>query len=424
MKTVSVESSRFLARRQESIWLDRLARRIVRERLAAIEKGEITIVEEGERETFGRKVEDFPVAVEIRINSPAFYSDIAFGGSVGSGEAYIQGYWECTELESLVKILLRNRNVLDELDSGTALVKRPLQKLFHWLNRNTRRGSRRNIAAHYDLGNDFYRLWLDTQMMYSSAYFPSANASLEEAAVAKLDRVCRKLNLSEADRVIEIGTGWGGFAIHAASRYGCHVTTTTISEQQYQYARARVAALGLSDNITLLKNDYRDLEGKYDKLVSIEMIEAVGHQYLDTFFEKCASLLKPEGEMLIQAITIGDQRYDKARKTVDFIKRYVFPGGFLPSLTAMTNSMTRVTPLRAIAVEDIGPHYALTLKHWRERFFNKLAEVRKLGFSDEFIRLWEFYLCYCEGAFSERAIGTVQLHAIREEARPALTAAN
>jgi cyclopropane-fatty-acyl-phospholipid synthase len=419
MKTVSVDSIEPLARRTAPGWLDRLARRLVRGRLGLIEKGQITIIDNGHQETFGKAVDEFPLAVIVRVNSPAFYSDIAFGGSVGSGEAYIQGYWECSQLDRLVQILLRNRGVLDDLDSGAALVKRPLQKLFHWMNRNTRRGSRRNIAAHYDLGNEFYRLWLDTQMMYSSAFFPSATSSLEEAAVAKLERICQKLDLKESDKVIEIGTGWGGFAIHAATRYGCHVTTTTISEQQYEYARAKVDALGLADRITLLKDDYRDLDGRYDKLVSIEMIEAVGHKYLDTFFEKCASLLKPEGEMLLQAITIGDQRYERAKNTVDFIKRYVFPGGFLPSLTAMTSSLTRVTQLRAIGVEDIGPHYALTLRHWRERFFDKLADVRKQGFSDEFIRMWEFYLCYCEGAFTERAIGTVQLHAIGSEARPA-----
>ncbi|MGB5469125.1 MAG: cyclopropane-fatty-acyl-phospholipid synthase family protein, partial [Woeseiaceae bacterium] len=422
--TVSVESPDAFIDSQTPNWVDRLARRIVRGRLALIQKGEIRVIENGDEETFGRIVEDFPVAVVIKINSPSFYSEIAFGGSVGSGEAYIRGYWECSELESLVQILLRNRGVLDQLDSGMAVVRRPLQKLLHWLNKNTRRGSRRNIAAHYDLGNDFYKLWLDKQMMYSSAYFPSAATSLEEAAVAKLDRICKKLNLSASDSVIEIGTGWGGFAIHAATNYGCHVTTTTISAQQYDYAKARVVALGLADRITLLKRDYRDLEGQYDKLVSIEMIEAVGHEYLDTFFEKCASLLKPEGEMLLQAITITDQRYEKAKKTVDFIKRYVFPGGFLPSLTAMTTSMTRVTQLRAIAVEDIGPHYALALRHWRERFFGKLVEVRKQGFSDEFIRMWEFYLCYCEGAFVERAIGTVQLHAIGAEARPAAIGAH
>ncbi len=424
MKTASLNSTQTIDNDRFETWLDRLARRAVHDRLRALEKGQITFIDEGVEQTFGAVCDEFPDAVIVRVNSPAFYSDIAFGGSVGSGEAYILGHWECSELQTLVRILLRSRGVLDQLDSGTARLKRPIQRLFHYMNRNTRRGSRRNIAAHYDLGNDFYRLWLDAQMMYSSAFFPSAKSSLEEAAVAKLDRICRKLALKPTDRVIEIGAGWGGFAIHAASNYGCHVTTTTISDEQYSYARARVDALGLGDRIHLLKNDYRDLQGRFDKLVSIEMIEAVGHEYLDTFFQKCASLLKPDGEMLLQAITIGDQRYEKAKKTVDFIKRYVFPGGFLPSLTAMTSAMTRVTHLRTIAVEDIGPHYALTLRHWRERFFAQLAEVRRQGFSDEFIRLWEFYLCYCEGAFAERAIGTVQLHAIGAEARPAVIVAS
>ena len=255
-------------------------------------------------------------------------------------------------------------------------------------------------------------------MMYSAAWYPDDGATLEDASVAKLDRICRKLNLSHEDSVIEIGTGWGGFAIHAAKNYGCHVTTTTISRQQHDYARARVEAEGLSDRIRLLKQDYRDLEGRFDKLVSIEMIEAVGHEFLDTFFRKCGSLLKPDGEMLIQAITIADQRYEKAKTTVDFIKRYIFPGGFLPSVTAMTRSLTRASHLRMIGLEDIGLHYARTLGDWRARFFEKLDDVRAQGFSDEFIRMWEYYLCYCEGAFAERAIGNVQLHAMAPDARP------
>lgn len=419
MKTVSIESPNVLDKVTKPSRLDRIARRLVRKRLRALEKGQITLIDHGHEETFGQTTEEFPIVAVVTVRSPSFYSDIAFGGAVGSGEAYMQGRFECSELESLVQILLRNRGVLEQLDSGTAVITRPLKKFFHWMNRNTRRGSRRNIAAHYDLGNEFYELWLDEKMMYSSAFFASESTSLEKAAVAKLDRICDKLNLCESDHVVEIGTGWGGFAIHAASRFGCRVTTTTISQQQYEYARNKVADLGLSDRVTVLNKDYRDLDGTYDKLVSIEMIEAVGHEYLDTFFRKCGSLLNPDGEMLVQAITIKDQRYKKARKRVDFIKRYIFPGGFLPSLTALVDSMTRVTELRAIGVDDIGLHYALTLKRWRERFFSRLAEVRRQGFSDEFIRMWEFYLCYCEGAFAERAIGTVQLHAIGSDARPA-----
>ena len=420
MKPVSISTSEFLEKTQKPTRLDKLARRIVRSRLAAIKSGTVIVCEGDNSKTFGNVVSSFPQAAVITVHSPAFYSDIAFGGSVGSGESYIHGTWECSDLEALVRILLRNREVLDGIDSGTARITRPLARFFHWMNKNTRRGSRRNISAHYDLGNDFYRLWLDQEMMYSSAYFPVPDTPLEEAAVAKLDRICQKLRLTASDRVIEIGTGWGGFAIHAARNYGCHVTTTTISDQQHAYAQARIEAEGLSDRVTLLKHDYRDLGGKFDKLVSIEMIEAVGHEFLDTFFHKCSSLLHPHGEMLLQAITISDQRYDSARKGVDFIKRYVFPGGFLPSVTAMANSMTRKTTMRIIGIEDIGLHYALTLNHWRRRFFARLQEVRGQGFSNEFIRMWEFYLCYCEGAFNERAIGSVQLHAIGPHARPAI----
>ncbi len=306
------------------------------------------------------------------------------------------------------------------MEGGAAAITAPLRKLFHWLNRNTRSGSRRNIAAHYDLGNDFYALWLDSRMMYSCAWYADADTVLEDAAVAKLDRICRRLNLGPGDHVVEIGTGWGGFAVHAAKHYGCHVTTTTISSAQHAYAAQRIAAEGLEDRITLLQQDYRDLNGTFDKLVSIEMIEAVGHEYLDTYFRKCASLLKPAGELLIQAITIADQRYESAKRNVDFIKRYVFPGGFLPSVTAMTAALTRETDMRAIYIEDIGLHYARTLHDWRERFFERIEAVREQGFSDEFIRLWDFYLSYCESAFLERAIGDVHLHAVKPAARPAV----
>jgi len=418
LRTLDLDEPEYDAAADASRWIDRIARRIVLGRLASLRDGEISLHENGERMVFGRTSEAFPVRAEIEIESPAFYSEIAFGGSIGAGEAYIRGLWECDEIANLVRILLRNRDVLDGMESGLALLTRPFQKTLHWLNRNTRRGSRRNISAHYDLGNEFYSLWLDRHMMYSSAYYPDNEATLEDASEAKLDRICKKLGLRPDDHVIEIGTGWGGFAIHAATKYGCRVTTTTISRQQYEHAQARVAELGLDDRITLLFTDYRDLEGQYDKLVSIEMIEAVGHEYLDTYFRKCASLLKPDGEMLIQAITIADQRYDQAKRTVDFIKRYIFPGGFLPSVTAMASSMTRTSDLRAISIEDIGPHYARTLHDWRERFFARIDEVRELGFSKEFIRMWDFYLCYCEGAFIERAIGNVHLHAIKPLARP------
>jgi cyclopropane-fatty-acyl-phospholipid synthase len=287
----------------------------------------------------------------------------------------------------------------------------------HLLNRNTRLGSKKNISAHYDIGNDLFELFLDPTMMYSSAYYKDEDMSLEQASIAKLDLICKKLELGPEDHLLEIGTGWGGLAIHAASNYGCKVTTTTISDEQFVLAQARIKENHLEDKITVVKQDYRDLEGQYDKLVSIEMIEAIGHQYMRTYFNKCCSLLKPDGMMLIQAITIKDQLYKEALKDVDFIKKYIFPGGFLPSINAMVKTISDSTDMKLFHLQDIGPHYAKTLNHWRERFFEKLDEIRGLGYSDEFIRLWEYYFCYCEGGFIERDIGTVQMVLTRPENR-------
>jgi cyclopropane-fatty-acyl-phospholipid synthase len=386
-------------------------------RLEKLQDGQIVVSENSEHLTFGKLTDDLPLTAQLRVLSPKFYSDIAFGGSIGAGEAFIQGHWACSELSDLLRILIRNREVLEQLDSGLAILGKPVQKLFHALNKNTRKGSRKNIAAHYDLGNDFYQLWLDPKMMYSCAYFDTPDTSLEDAATEKLDRICRKLNLSAEDSVIEIGTGWGGFAIHAAKHYGCHVTTTTISEQQYNYAQQAIIDAGLEGRITLLLQDYRDLEGRFDKLVSIEMIEAVGHEFHDTYFRKCCDLLNPDGQMLLQAITIADQRYDAYKTGVDFIKRYIFPGGCLTSVTDMARTMTGHTDMRVIHLEDIGPHYAATLRHWHDRFFAHIDEVRELGYSDAFIRMWQFYLGYCESAFIERAIGNVQMLIMRPAAR-------
>jgi cyclopropane-fatty-acyl-phospholipid synthase len=401
----------------EPSWIDRLARRMVLSRLERLQFGRIAISENGEKVEFGQLTPEFPAIAQLRVMSPKFYSAIAFGGSIGAGEAYIYGHWACNDISELLRILIRNREVLEKIDSGLALLSTPLQKAFHALNRNTRKGSRKNIAAHYDLGNDFYELWLDPSMMYSCAYFDSPDTPLDIASAAKLDRICRKLNLGPDDSVIEIGTGWGGFAIHAAKHYGCHVTTTTISQQQHDFAKQAISDAGLEDRITLLFRDYRDLEGRFDKLVSIEMIEAVGHEYHDSYFKKCCNLLKPDGQMLLQAITIADQRYDQYKTGVDFIKRYIFPGGCLTSVTDMTRTLTRHTDMRVIHLEDIGPHYATTLRHWHERFLDKIDDVRKLGYSDAFIRMWQFYLAYCESAFIERAIGDVQMLIMRPGAR-------
>ena len=416
-RLVSLDSRDLSKEAVKQTKLDRLARRIVFSRLEKLRDGQIVVSENGEHFRFGELTDDLPLTAQLRVLSPKFYSDIAFGGSIGAGEAYINGNWACAELGDLLRILIRNRETLEQMDSGLALLGKPLQKLFHALNKNTRKGSRKNIAAHYDLGNDFYELWLDPKMMYSCAYFDTPETSLEAAATEKLDRICRKLKLSADDSVIEIGTGWGGFAIHAASHYGCHVTTTTISEQQYNRARQAIVDAGLEDRITLLFQDYRDLEGRFDKLVSIEMIEAVGHEFHNAYFKKCCDLLKPDGQMLLQAITIADQRYDQYKTGVDFIKRYIFPGGCLTSVTDMSRTMTRHTDMRVIHLEDIGPHYATTLRHWHDRFFARIDEVRELGYSDAFIRMWQFYLNYCESAFIERAIGNVQLLIMRPAAR-------
>lgn len=417
MRLISMNAPDFGADDRKPSRLERFARRLLLSRLEKLEEGQVVLSENGQHSTFGKLTEAYPLTAQIRVRNPKFYSDIAFGGSTGAGEAYINGNWACDELSDLLRILIHNRDVLEEMDKGLAVLSQPLQKVLHALNKNTRDGSRKNIAAHYDLGNDFYQLWLDKTMMYSCAYFESPETSLHDASIEKLDRICRKLNLSAEDSVIEIGTGWGGFAMHAARHYGCHVTTTTISQQQHDYAAQAIRDAGLEDRITLLFDDYRDLEGQYDKLVSIEMVEAVGHEFHETYFKKCCELLKPDGQMLLQAITIADQRYDAYKNGVDFIKRYIFPGGCLTSVTGMTKVMTESTDMRVIHLEDIGPHYATTLREWHDRFFARIDEVRELGYSNAFIRMWQFYLAYCESAFLERVIGDVQMLMMRPGAR-------
>ncbi len=409
MKSIAISSPKVLAGTPKPSSLDGLGRRLVLQRLGGLSRGRLLVRDDEQTHAFGESAEDADVTLHMTIHDRRCYGEIAFGGSLGAGESYMQGHWSCDDLTGLIQLLLRNRHVLEGMEGGLAQLTAPLQKAFHWVNRNTRTGSRRNIAAHYDLGNDFFRLWLDPTMMYSAAVFEREDATLHQASLAKLDRICRKLDLKPTDHVVEIGTGWGGFAIHAAANYGCEVTTTTISREQFELASERVAAAGLSDRIHLLLEDYRDLTGRYDKLVSIEMIEAVGHHYLDTYFDKCSSLLKDDGAMLLQAITIQDQRYAQALKTIDFIKRYIFPGSFIPSVAAISDSLMRSTDMKIFHLEDIGPHYATTLRHWRERFFAHIDEVSALGYPEEFIRMWEYYLCYCEGGFLERAIGNVQV---------------
>ena len=397
-----------------SNWVQQFAKNQVLARLARLQIGQLTIIENGQKTVFGS---DKSIAATVTVHDAHFYGEIAFGGSIGAGEAYMLGYWTSDNLTNVIRTMAANQGVMDALEGGYQWLSKPFLKVLHYLNRNTADGSRKNIAAHYDLGNDFFKLWLDPSMMYSSAIFMPLDISLEAASNKKLQVICDKLDLKPTDHVVEIGTGWGGFAIYAAKHYGCKVTTTTISQQQFDEAVVRVNAENLQDKITLLLNDYRDLEGKFDKLVSIEMIEAVGHQFYDTYFKKCASLLKPNGMALIQAITIADQRFEAAKNSVDFIQRYIFPGSNIPSITAMLNSITKTSDLKLYDCEDIGPHYATTLRKWRERFLANIDAVRKLGYSEEFIKMWEFYLCYCEGGFAERALGDVHLLLIKPENR-------
>jgi cyclopropane-fatty-acyl-phospholipid synthase len=393
--------------------LSRLARRAVLANLNKLERGGITIVEEDHRYNFGRD----GLRATITVFDPRFYTDLAFGGSIGAAEAYMSGFWSVDDLTSLVRIIVLNRSALTGIEGGLAAITRPIHGLLHLLRKNTLTGSRRNIAAHYDLGNDFYRLWLDWTMTYSCGIFEREDATLEEAALAKYESICRKLALGPGHRVLEIGTGWGGFAIHAAKNHGCRVTTTTISRQQYDYAGKQILREGLSDRIELLCEDYRNLTGTYDRLVSIEMIEAVGHHFLDAYFRACSNRLKDEGAMALQAIIITDQVYQAQLRAPDFIKRYIFPGSFIPSISAITDSVSRVTDMRLFDLEDITPNYPRTLRTWRERFFANIDAVRALGYPDSFIRLWEYYLCYCEGAFLERYIGDVQMTFTKPEWR-------
>jgi cyclopropane-fatty-acyl-phospholipid synthase len=411
---ISIPSSNVGENSERFRLLDRLGRRLIIGTLKNIRKGRLTLVEDGRESTYG---EDDGLDITITVTDPRFYGVVAFGGAIGAAEAYMYGYWTCNDLTKVVQFFLQNRTLLEEMDTGMARFATPLRKGLHWVNKNTRSGSRRNIAAHYDLGNDFFRLWLDPTMMYSSAVFERDDMSLEEASIAKLDRICRKLELTPDDHVLEIGTGWGGFAVYAAGEYGCRVTTTTISREQYEYAKQRVEDAGLADRVELLLEDYRDLDGQYDKLVSIEMIEAVGNEFMDTYFDQCARLLRDDGMMLLQAITIADQRYQDALRSVDFIQRYIFPGGFLPSVTAILQSVTQSSNMRIYHLEDIGAHYAETLGRWREAFANNLNRIWTMGYGEEFLRMWHYYFCYCEGGFKERAIGTVQVLFVKPDSR-------
>jgi cyclopropane-fatty-acyl-phospholipid synthase len=397
---------------QRTGFMGRWAKNFVQGLLAQMTTGRIILEDKKERQVFGQPLSESGAEVltaHIEVLSPQFYTDLVHGGSIGCGESYMQRHWSTPDLVALVRVIVLNMHVLDGVDGQRSLLKRLVTRILHRLNANSLEGSRRNISAHYDLSNAFFASFLDPTMMYSAAIFPNDNVSLHEASLNKLTHICERLQLKATDHLLEIGTGWGSLAIHAAQHYGCRVTTTTLSRQQYEFAEQRIRDAGLQDRVNLLLKDYRDLEGRYDKLVSIEMIEAVGHDYYSSYFSKCSALLKPEGLMLIQAITISDQRYEQARHTVDFIQRYIFPGGCLPSNQVIARHVGEDTDMQIIGLEDITRDYALTLERWRGAFLAQSQQILAQGFTPEFLRMWDYYLAYCQGGFMERVIHTAQV---------------
>jgi cyclopropane-fatty-acyl-phospholipid synthase len=384
-----------------------LLKRIVLSRVAGLTNGQLTVVDRHGEWRVGTPAAD-GLRVRLTVHRDRLWRRVTFGGLLAATEAYVDGDWDADDLTSLARLFSRSIDQVTRLDSGLGRVIQPLAALKYRLARNDRRGARTNIAAHYDLGNDFFALMLDPTMTYSSGVFETPEATLESASRAKIDRLCRKLDLHAGDHLLEIGTGWGGFAIHAASQYGCRVTTTTISAEQHAWASARVEQAGLSDRVTVLLADYRDLDGRFSKVVSVEMIEAVGAEYFETFFRTCADRLADDGVMALQAITVPDQRFEAARRAPDFIKHHVFPGSCIPSIAALLGAAQRRTDLRLVDLEDLTPHYARTLAEWRANLERCRDAVTAIT-TERFRRLWHLYLSYCEGGFHERHTGLVQM---------------
>ena len=396
-----------------------LARAFMWKVLEKLQVSSLTLKEGSETKVFGSSTDMAGPHGEVHVHDADLYRRILTGGSIAAGETFIEGLWSSPDLTAVTRAFSANMAMLEAMSDKQNMLARLALKLSHWARRNTSSRSRENISAHYDLGNDFFSLFLDPSMMYSSAVYPTPDSDLATAAQHKLRLICEDLELKPEDHLVEIGTGWGGMAIFAAEHYGCRVTTTTISREQFDYTVAAVAKKGLQDQITVLFDDYRDLQGRFDKLVSIEMIEAVGHQFYDTYFSTLSRLLKPHGKAVIQAITMTDQRYEQARDSVDFIKRYIFPGGCLPSLTVISDALSRMTDMQMSHLRDITRDYADTLSEWHEGFLDKLDTVREMGFDDRFIRMWRYYLSYCEGGFRERIIGTYQITMTKPGYRPA-----
>ena len=396
----------------------KMARELLLRLFRNITVGTLTLRDGDEVFTLGNDHRPEAPHADVDVHDDRTYWRILTGGTIASGEAYIAGEWSSRNLTEVTRLFSANMETMMAMKDKQSWIMQLGLKLAHFGRRNTEAGSKENIAAHYDLGNDFFELFLDPTMMYSSAAYPSPSATLDEAAVHKLDLICQSLELKPEDELIEIGTGWGGMAMYAAKQYGCKVTTTTISEEQYEYTLQAVKAEGLEDQITVLCQDYRKLEGSFDKLVSIEMIEAVGHEFYESYFRCVSKLLKPTGKAVIQAITIPDQRYDFARQSVDYIKRYIFPGGCLPSLRVISENLAKHTDLQITQLRDITLDYARTLEAWHDSFLGQTEKVKEMGFDDRFIRMWRFYLSYCEGGFRERIIGTFQITLAKPGYRP------
>ena len=395
--------------------LSAVFKKIILKKFKNLQFGYIHLTDGAESYSYGDNSSE--MKVEMEILSSEFYVFLGSGGLLGVTEAYTAGYWRADDIVTLIRLIIKNSKVMEKLDSGWAKLIRPLNTYIHRKRQNTLSGSKENILAHYDLSNDFYKLWLDETMTYSCGVFENDKSTLNEASIEKLDRICRKLDLKPNDNILEIGTGWGSFAIHAAKKYGCHITTTTISDAQYEYAKLRIIDEGLEGKIKLLNQDYRNLSGTFDKIISIEMIEAVGHEYVELFLEKVSKLLKKDGLFALQGITFNDHKFDEYKNSVDFIKKYIFPGSCLISISQITNAIKNRTDLEVVNLEDISKHYSKTLYEWRKNFMNVLPEVKSLGFSNAFINMWEFYLIYCEAGFIERNIGDYQVIFAKSGAR-------
>jgi cyclopropane-fatty-acyl-phospholipid synthase len=393
-----------------------LAERLFYSSLDGLKDCSITVRHDGRVRSFGDAASE--LRCEIHVQEERFFTRAVLGGDIGIGESYMDGDWSSPDVVAVVRAAVRKTQELDAKNRMISAITRGLNFFRHLRNDNTETGSHKNISYHYDLGNDFYGLFLDPSMAYSCAYYHDADDTLEAAQARKFDVICEKLDLQPGDHLLEIGTGWGGFAAYAVARYGCKVTTTTISKEQAVFAEERFAPLiAAGAEIELLQADYRKLTGEYDKIVSIEMFEAVGHKHYDEFFGACDRLLKANGKMVLQSITMNERHFKQYLRQSDWIKKYIFPGAELGSVAEIAKSMARVGTLQLAGMEEIGEHYALTLREWRRRFMAQLPAVRALGFDERFIKMWEFYLAYCEGGFLEHYIGDVQLLLAKPGAR-------